>query len=55
LTIKNRVAIVTGESRGIGRALDIKINGAFRMVQAAVPSMRRRGHGHIVSLSSNVT
>ncbi len=37
------------------RILGVNLSGPFHLVQAVLPPMRARRHGHIVNLSSNVT
>jgi NAD(P)-dependent dehydrogenase (short-subunit alcohol dehydrogenase family) len=34
------------------RQLDVNLSGHFRLIQAAIPAMRERGHGRIVIISS---
>lgn len=35
--------------------LRVNLSGPFALITAVLPDMRRRGHGHIVNVSSNVT
>ncbi|MBI2000510.1 MAG: 3-oxoacyl-ACP reductase FabG [candidate division NC10 bacterium] len=37
------------------RILQVNLSGPLRLIQAVVPHMRERRHGHIVNISSNVS
>ncbi len=37
------------------RIIRVNLSGPFRLMQAVLPHMRKRQHGHIVNISSNVT
>lgn len=43
---------VDADPAGWWRQIDVNLSGHFRMIQAVVPSMRRRGGGRIVILAS---
>jgi 3-oxoacyl-[acyl-carrier protein] reductase len=43
------------EAADFHRLLDVNVIGAFHMIRAVVPAMRRQGQGAIVNVSSNST
>ena len=44
--------LLTSEESHWDKTFDINVKGCFRMVRACVPSMRRRGGGKIINMSS---
>jgi 3-oxoacyl-[acyl-carrier protein] reductase len=43
------------EAADFHRLLDVNVIGAFQMIRAVVPAMRKQGQGAIVNVSSNAT
>jgi NAD(P)-dependent dehydrogenase (short-subunit alcohol dehydrogenase family) len=43
------------EGADFHRLLDVNVIGAFQMIRACVPAMRRQGQGAVVNVSSNAT
>lgn len=45
-------AVEEGEDVEVRKLFDVNYFGAVDMIKAVLPAMRRRGHGHIVNISS---
>jgi 3-oxoacyl-[acyl-carrier protein] reductase len=50
--LADKVVVVTGAGRGIGRSIEVNVIGVYNTIHAATPYLRKRGGGKIIVTGS---